>query len=144
VKLITKVLLAVEVFACFAPMAILLLVGIAIAPMQLQFLFSSYSEARPGALLFLVAVGAGIAGMAALANVMLWLFSPPTKFLSRRWTLAGMVLGMLPVAFYAFGPVDSMSWRLAGLLPLACACHIAYLARDFLFSGTVANESLDA
>ncbi|HEU5134597.1 MAG TPA: hypothetical protein VFU13_05575 [Steroidobacteraceae bacterium] len=145
-KPILKVLLAIEVLVCFGPLTIVLLLGLVIAPLQLAFLFSAHDEARPGAALVLAAVAAGMAGMAALVNVLLWLFSPPSHFLGPRWTLAAMVLGMLPVAFYAFGPVDSVAWRLAGLLPLACTFHLAWLARGFLFSAKSSwtSRELDA
>jgi hypothetical protein len=129
VKPIFKVLLILEVLVCFAPMAYVLLLGFVIVMMQLMSPFSLDSLTVVGPVL------AGIAGLLALANVLLWLLKPPSSFLSRVWTWIFMLLGLLPILPYALLPVDSIGWRVAGLMPLLCTGHLIYLARGFLLVG---------
>ena len=136
---IARTLIVVEVMICFGPMSLVLLLGLVIAPMQLQFLFTLEGEGRLGSLILLASVGAGMAGLVALTNVLLWILGPSSTFLGRRWTWLGILLGILPISMYAFGPVDSIGWRVAGVLPLVCTLHLSYLARAFLFSGQKAG-----
>lgn len=122
---IVRTLIIVEIVICFAPMSLVLLLGLIIAPMQLQFLFTLESEARLGSLLVLASVAAGVAGLVALTNVLRWIFGPSSSFMGRRWTLLGMLLGILPISVYAFGPVDSIG--LESCRCTATTLHVASL-----------------
>ena len=129
----TKFLLQLETAVCFAPAAVLLLIGVIALPSQIYFLFAS-SEPHLGDTLILIpwTIG-GIAGLVALTNLLSWIMNPSSSFIGRWWTLAGAAAGCAALLPYTIGPVDSHWWRLVGLMPLVCTAHLIYLGRDFLF-----------
>ena len=130
----TRFLLQLEAAVCFAPAAVLLLLGLIALPSQLYFLFANADE-HIGVTLLLAAVTlGGIAGLVALTNLLSWIMNPSSSFMGRWWTLAGAVVGGAALLPYTIGPVDSHWWRLVGLLPLICSAHLIYLGRDFLFT----------
>jgi len=129
----TKALLLIETLVCFAPALVLLVLGLIMLPVQIWFLLNRAGEdGTGGALTVLALVIGGMAGVIALSNLMFWIATPRSSFLSRVWTLVGAVAGGAALWPYAFGPVDSAWWRLIGLMPLLCAVHLIYLGRDFL------------
>ena len=130
----TKAFLLIESVVCFAPALVMLALGVIMVPVQIWFLLSRAGEDGTGAALTVLAwVAGGMGGVIALTNLMLWITTPRSIFIGRGWTLAGAVAGGAALWPYAFGPVDSSWWRLAGLLPLLCAVHFIYLGRGFLF-----------
>jgi hypothetical protein len=134
VKTTARHLLSLEVLICFGPISSLLMLGLIAAPIEFCLLLTVEDTAgRLGALLLIGLVLAGVAGLAGLLNLMLWLSSPPSSFLGPGRTLAFVTVGALAVI--AYGVVaDSTTGRLVGLAPLMCTVHLLYLARTFVFS----------
>jgi hypothetical protein len=129
----TKFLLQLETAVCFAPAAVLLLLGVIALPSQIYFLFANPEEDIGGTLALSAVTIGGIAGLVALTNLLSWIMNPSSSFIGRWWTLAGAVVGGAALLPYTIGPVDSHWWRLVGLMPLVCSVHLIYLGRDFLF-----------
>jgi hypothetical protein len=123
-----KFLILLEVAVCFLPTMLVLLFGLLIMPFQVRFLI----EGELAALNAIVPVVMGVGGLLALFTVLRWLFLRPTKSFDRRITLVLMCLGAIPIVPYAVAG-DTVLWKLAGVLPLMCTAHLAYLARDYLF-----------
>jgi hypothetical protein len=129
----TKFLLQLETAVCFAPAAVLLLLGVIMLPSQIYFLIVNPEDDAIGALLLFALTIGGIAGLVALANLLWWIMNPSSSLFGRWWTLAGAAAGCAALLPYTIGPVDSHWWRLVGLMPLGCTAHLIYLGRDFLF-----------
>jgi hypothetical protein len=117
-----KILLIAEVIVCFAPITLVLILGVIITPFQVGLMVAG----EPMALLTLLVVGAGVPGLAALNAVVQWILRRRTDLLTPRVlrVLASLgVLAMLPFA---------TTW--AGMLPLLCSAHLTCLARDYVFA----------
>jgi hypothetical protein len=110
-------------------------------PVQIWFLFTRAGEipGAGGAFTVIVLVTAGIAGIVALANLLLWILSPWSHFLGRGWTLLGAGAGGAAL-LYVYGTADSGWWWLAGSMPLLCAAHLMYLGRAFLFRPATSDD----
>ena len=125
---LAKALLLLEVAVCFLPLTLLLLLGALMVPFQVGFLMMG----ELGSLYVIGAVLAGLAGLVALFIVLRWLLFRPVNPFERRWTLALMCLGILPVLPIAVAG-DTWFWKILGAVPLLCSAHLAYLAREYLF-----------
>ena len=133
-----KTLLVIEVAVCFAPALLILALGLMMVPVQVWFLFTRAGEdGTSGALAVIAMVMGGIAGVIAVANLLLRILIPQSNLLGRGWTFVGALAGAAALTPYTLGPVDSGWWRLVGWMPLLCALHLIYLCRRFLFPGAV-------
>jgi hypothetical protein len=140
-KATVKTFLLIETAVCFIPALLLLALGLIMLPVQISFLFARAGDAgTTGALTVIALVAGGMAGVTALANVLVAILSPASSFLGRGWTLAGAVAGGAALLPYAVGPVDSAWWRLVGWMPLLCAVHVIYLGRAFLFPNATRHD----
>jgi hypothetical protein len=126
---LAKAFLLLELTICFAPVAILLFLGMFIIPMGL--IFGPTLEL--GNLAALAMVVAGALGMHALLTVVSALMSGKRPKLSPRLILIFAAIGCVPLLPIVIGRVDSSWWRLVGLLPLLAGAHVIYLARAHLF-----------
>jgi hypothetical protein len=124
-----KSILLLEVAICFAPMTLVLLLGVIMVPLQVGFLFAG--EFSGLSLIAIVAMG--IAGLVALFNVVRWLLIRPSYSLNAKVVLLLMCLGCVPLVVISVVG-DTEVWRLLAALPLICTAHLTYLARDYLFA----------
>ena len=135
---LAKTLLIIELFICFAPAAILLVLGMIIIPMGIIF----GPTLAYGNLAALAMVIAGALGMHALLTVVSMLLSGKRSKLSTRYILLFAALGLASLLPIVVGGVDAHWWRLVGLLPILAAAHVFYLARGYLFAHQPHNNSL--
>ena len=122
-----KALLLLELFACFAPAIVLLLLGLIVIPVS--FLMDPRLEALGGAAMVI----GGLAGMTGIAIVVAALMSGTKPKLSTPVVLALAAMGFASLLPLAVGTVDSFGWRLIGWLPILAGAHVIYLARSLLF-----------
>ncbi len=127
----TKVLLTIEVVICFAPVALMLLLGLVVAPVQIVQAVDDPLNWR-SAISIIGEVACGVIGLATLVLVLGKLFLGRTTINNPMLVCIGAALGALPL-LPAFG-AGVGALRLAGLLPLAVSAHILFLARRMLFS----------
>jgi hypothetical protein len=135
-----------EVLVCFVPLAAMLFAGLLFAPFVVVDMFDGRFESW----MYLVVVVCGVAGFTALFQVLKWLFGRQTDRLGRWWTLALMLLGLLPVAvIVAVSLIEVLSggdapWYMVPVFaaPILVAAHLAYLARQYLFTSTESRVSL--
>ena len=132
-----------EVVVCFGPLAAMLFMGFLFAP----FVVLDMLKGRFGGVMNLVAVVCGIAGLIALVQVLKWIFGRQTDLLGRWWTLALMLLGLLPVALiFADALIDGRShpWYMLPVwaAPILVTAHLAYLARQYLFTCTESGVNI--
>lgn len=133
----------IEVLVCFVPLAALLCLGLLFAPFALLDML----KGRVAGTMNLAAVICGIAGLIALVQVLKWLFGRQANLLGRWWTLALMLLGLLPFllifgdalfdadgVFFDGEPLWYMN--VAWATPILVTAHLAYLARQYLFRQT--------
>jgi hypothetical protein len=127
-----KALLIIELVVCFAPVAILLYVGLIFFLHALALSVSSglfdVHDLLPVAMLL-----AGVLGMAALFAVVAILIAGGQSVFSNRIILVFALAGFASLLPLVAGPVDSNWWRLVGLLPILAGLHVLYLARAHLF-----------
>ena len=132
-----KALLIIELVVCFAPVAVLLFLGLIVVLLGLV-LHGLVPSASSGVfdahnLLPVAMLLAGVLGMAALFAVVGILIADGRPAFSVRvirvFALAG-IASLLPMVV---GPVDSNWWRLVGILPIFAGLHVLYLARAHLF-----------
>jgi hypothetical protein len=142
-----RVLVIAEVLVCFVPLAGLLLAGFLFAPFAvLELLKGRFFQST----MSLVAVVCGVAGLVALVQVLKWLFGSQAGRLGRRWTLALMVLGLLPVAVIFVDAVQDVvtgresTWYMIPVwaAPILVTAHLAYLARHYLFASSERRVNL--
>ena len=126
----TKVLLCIEVVVCFAPVVLLLLMGVLLIPIQFVALnHEPMLWQGPAALVGSVASGAiGLTTLLFVLGKLLFGGGP----IGSRWVVCtGVALGALPIVPMAiFG---DGRWWILGALPLAASAHILFLAREMLF-----------
>lgn len=123
-----------EVLVCFVPLAGLLFLGILFTPFAMQEVLAG----RLAGALHLVTVVCGVAGLIALVQVIKWILGRRAGLLGRRWTLALMLLGLLPVALiFMDAAFDGRPpWYMVPVwaAPIAVTAHLAWLARQYLFT----------
>ena len=126
----TKVLLCIEVVVCFAPVVLLLLMGLLLIPIQFLALNDEPLLWRgPAALLGSVVCG-GV-GLTTLLFVLGKLLLGSAQIRSPWVICTGVALGALPIV-----PMVASGygwWWIVGVLPLAASAHILFLARRMLF-----------
>jgi hypothetical protein len=138
-----RVFVIAEVLVCFVPLAGLLFAGFLFAPFAvLDMLAGNVLE---NVWFFLVVV-CGVAGFIALFQVLRWLFGHQTGRMGRWWTVALMLLGLLPVVVALVASLFEVlsdwggDWRRdwhmlpALAVPVLVTAHLAYLARQYLFT----------
>jgi hypothetical protein len=131
-RLTTKVLLSIEVVVCFAPVLLLLLLGVLLVPFQL-FAVNHEPLIWRGPATVIASVACGGIGLLTLLFVLGKLFFGRKPVESPTLVCTGVALGALPIIPMAmFG--DPWGWKLVGALPLAASAHILFLARGMLFS----------
>jgi hypothetical protein len=127
----TKLLLAIEVVACFAPSLLLLLVGALLVPLQIGGILEE-PLIWQGPASLIGSVICGVAGLFALGFVMSKLLGSAGSIGRPALICAGVTLGILPIAPYAlFG--DHWAWRIVGIAPIAVSAHLLFLSRRLLF-----------
>jgi hypothetical protein len=135
-----RVFVTAEVLVCFVPLVGMLFLGFLFAP----FAVLEMLKGRFQSVLYLLAVVCGVAGLIALVQVLKWLFGHQADRLGRRWTLALMLLGLLPIAVIFVDAVEAVvfdresAWYtlLVPAVPVLVTAHLAYLAREYLFAST--------
>jgi hypothetical protein len=128
----TKTLICIEAIVCFAPVVLLLLLGVLLVPIQFVAINHEPLLWRDSASL-LGSVACGAIGLATLLFLLGTLFFGRKPIGSPVLVCTGVALGALPIVPIAvFG--DQWGWKLVGALPLAAAAHILYLSRRYLFS----------
>ena len=126
-----KALLAIELLVCFGPVLRLLLVGVAIVPIQFFVATTdplNWHSAWGG----VGQVTGGLIGTVALAYVASRLFADQGSINRPTWVCIGIALGASAVSPLLSG--SPLGWIFIGLLPLAASAHIVFLARHMLFS----------
>ena len=128
----TKAFLCIEVIVCFAPMVLLLLLGVLLVPIQFVAINHEPLLWRDSAFV-LAQVACGVIGLVTLLSLLGSLLFG-LKRIGGPWLVCtGVALGALPIVPIAvFG--DPWGWKLLGVLPLAATSHILYLSRRALFS----------
>ena len=137
-----------EVLVCFVPLIGLLVMGFLFS----LFVVSDFLHGRPVEVRYILVVGCGAGGIVALTQVLKWLFGRQESLLGRRWTLALMFLGLLPLTLIF---VDALMevltdgdgpWYMLPVwaAPILVTAHLAYLARQYLFSNVVNRVALAA
>jgi hypothetical protein len=127
-----KVLLVIELFVCFAPATLLLFFGLLFLPV------SFVINPQLGNLDALAMVVGGLCGIVGIVVVVAALLSDKRPRLSTATILVLAALGVASLLPLVVGSVDSLSWRLLGLLPILAGAHVIYLARSLLFKSRVA------
>ena len=127
----TKKLLAIEIFVGFTPLVLLLLLGLAVAPVQV-FVAVADTLHWQSAIELVGIVACGLIGMATLAYVLAKLFSGKGSISRPTLVCTGTAVGALPLGMFVFS--SAPGWPLVGLVPLAVSAHILFLARHMLFS----------
>ena len=132
-----------EVLVCFVPLAGMLFLGFLFAP----FVVLDMLKGHFGGVMNLVAEVCGVAGLIALVQVLKWLFGRQTYLLGRWWTLALMIVGLLPVtAAFSDALLDGRSryWYMVPVwaAPILVTAHLAYLARQYLFTSSGSRVNL--
>lgn len=129
-RVATKVLLGIEVVVCFAPVALLLLVGALLVPFQ--FVAVNHEPlAWRGSASLIASVACGAVGLLTLVFVLGKLFFGRKPVASPWLICTGVALGALPIVPIAvFG--DTWAWKLVGALPLTASAHILFLGRGML------------
>jgi hypothetical protein len=122
-----KVLLVLELFVCFSPAVVLLLLGLIFLPMS--FVMAPRLENLDG----LAMVVGGLCGVVGIAVIVAALMSGKSPRLPTRFVLVLAGLGGASLLPLVVGSVDSFGWRLLGLLPILAGVHVIYLARSLLF-----------
>jgi hypothetical protein len=126
-----KVLLGIEVVVCFAPMLVILLMGLLLIPIQFVALNHEPLLWRGPAML-VTSVACGAIGLVTLFFMLGKLFFGSAPIRTPWLICIGVALGALPILPMAvFG--DTWLWKLFGILPLAVSAHILYHARRMLF-----------
>jgi uncharacterized protein DUF6174 len=127
----TKSLLCLEIVVCFAPVVLILLLGVLLVPIQFVALNHEPLLWRDSATL-LAQVACGGLGLVTLFFMVGSIFFRRQPIASPWLICTGAALGALPIVPYAvYG--DTWWWRLVGILPLAATTHILYLGRGILF-----------
>jgi len=127
----TKTLLCLEVVVCFAPVVVLLLLGVLLVPMQFVAINHEPLMWRGSASL-LASIACGGIGLVTLVFMLGSIFFR-RKPLASPWLICtGVAIGALPIVPMAvYG--DPWGWKLVGALPLLATAHILYLGRAMLF-----------
>ena len=128
----SKVLLCVEVVVCFAPVVLMLLLGVLLVPIQFVAINHEPLTWRDSATL-LASVACGGIGLVTLSFTLGTIFFRRKPIAGAWLVCTGVALGALPIVpWVVYG--DTWLWRLFGLLPLLATAHILYLGRGLLFS----------
>ena len=129
-----KVLLVLELFVCFAPAVVMLILGLIFVPV------SFVMDPRFGNLDGLAMIVGGLSGTVGISVVVAALMSGKRPRLSTRVILVLAAMGFASLLPLVIGSVDSFRWRVFGLLPIAAGVHVIYLARSLLFTGLPATR----
>lgn len=129
-----KTFLALEVVYCFGPLAILLLLGLMMVPIQIAYLLNQPPPLHwEPSISVIAAVAFGSWGLVALLVVLSHLYQDSKKIGSPGFVIGGITLGVLAVAmFNAISLPEYGVAKIVGLIPLLCTAHIVYLSRRFL------------
>jgi hypothetical protein len=129
---ITKSLLCLEIVVCFAPVVLVLLLGVLLVPIQFVAINHEPLLWRGSATL-LASVACGGIGLVTLFFMVGSIFFRRKSIASPWLICTGVALGALPIVPMAvYG--DPWGWRVVGILPLVATAHILYLGRRILFS----------
>lgn len=138
-------LLLVEIFVCFLPCTLLLLVGATMLPMQVIWLFEEPLNWE-GVAMMLFSVAGGIIGLVALVFVISRLLGSGERFERPVPVLGGILAGIaslllpfLPV-IGAEGEPDWLPLTFTTLLPLVASAHILFLSRNLFIAGFRASQ----
>jgi hypothetical protein len=141
-------LLLVEIFVCFAPCTLMLLVGAMMVPMQLFFLFREPLDWL-GVTWVLFSVAGGSVGLLTLIFVVSRLLGSRENFERPVAMLGGILAGLAPlllnllIAVIATGEVEWGTLTVTTVLPLLASAHILFLSRNlFLASFREAQRPL--
>ena len=131
---IKKILLLLEVFFCFFPIAIVLAVGTFFLPQQLYF-FLTLGEIASLIVVSLTLGGwFGLVGLFILVSYIVGHIHYPV--VSPRITFGLMAIGVVSVLVGAQFGLPSY-YKLIAFLPLICTVHLVYLGRKYLFGMSV-------
>jgi hypothetical protein len=125
--------LRVEVGICFLPLAMQLVLGLIIAPLQLHFLVAAEDNARLGALLFFMLIAVAICGFVALHSVMTWLLHGRRTGLKPKTVAILAGIGLLPLLAMVPAVTNAVA-ALVVIPPLLCSIHLIWLARDYFLT----------
>jgi len=132
-------LLLVEIFVCFTPCMLMLLVGTMMVPTQLFFLFREPLDWL-GAAWLLFSVAGGIVGLLTLIFVVSRLLGHRENFARPVVLLGGILAGIAPllltlvIAVVATGEVEWGTLTVTTVLPLLASAHILFLSRHLLLA----------
>jgi hypothetical protein len=138
-------LLLVEVFVCFLPCTLLLLMGATMLPMQLIWLFEEPLNWESVAMMLFSVVG-GIIGLVALIFVISRLMGSGERFERPIPILGGILAGIaaLLLPFLpgtdAEGEPDWLPLTFLTVLPLLASAHILFLSRNLFIAGFRASQ----
>jgi len=136
---IGKILLGVALAVSYAPFLGFLLLGLLFLPMQLALLLYGIFDLDPESihtLPIILPILGGLAGVAAMHNVVGRVYGLPVKSHDPRLIMSGLILGLLAL----FGSLYVT--RLVGFTVFAAVvtAYIVYLDRKFLFGGRDHNN----
>ncbi len=129
-----KFLVIVEVAVCFIPVSLIWLISLVLTPFQLQILFIDGfdSEGASGSMLVILSTVAGFCGLTAVFGVLMQLFHPEANLIPPRALLLLGSIGFVPLAYFTFTS-EGVGPLVFGI-PMLVGVHLAYLARNRLFS----------
>lgn len=127
-----KIWLLIEVLICFGPMAIFLMLGITLVPIQFDALHRQ-PLLWEGPASVIGSVFCGMVGLVTLIYFLGLLFTSGSRPSRPTLVCLGVALGLLPVITFTISS-DMIGLRILSLLPIAASLHILYLSRHRLFS----------
>ena len=127
-RLWQKILLVIEVVACFGPATFFAGLGLLVV--------LDSSIIAPERTLLGVMVAAAIVGVVTLVYVMNALLRSREVLGYRGLALLGIAIGVAPLLYMTtqFGDGAGLAIYALILAPLACAVHVVYVARHLLFA----------
>ncbi len=130
-QLALKLVLVLEVVICFVPMAVLLLLGLLLTPLQFIAL-----EREPllwqGPVYLVGSVVFGSFGLATMAYVLWKLLRGADAIATPELVVLGAVIGVIPIVPMAIF-AEPWGWKVTAILPLVVSAHVLFLARRFVF-----------
>ena len=128
-----KILLGVALAVSFAPFLGFLLLGLLFLPMQLALFFHAVLNRNPEwiySLPVILPILGGVAGVAAMHNVVGRVYGQPVKNHDARLVIVGLVLGLLALV----GSVYVVELPIFAVLAAVVTAYVVYLDREYLFS----------
>ena len=140
-----RTLLLIELILGFAPVAVLLLVGLFVSAFQVLFLMTSEEvRAHPGGSLTVIFSSLfGLFALGSMVNLVVTLFRANKAVFSRRSTIGLGGIGLVMLAAL-IAVSETVAWKLFFLVPLLVAVHFIYLGRDELFPSNAGRSSGNA